>query len=230
MRTEISDKREALPVEVLPQSQVNEHWKLPWLSRYGIPKGIGGKLSIYHQPEGLRVLGILYLYEEEHARGRGRRAHGGRGRLLAVCAIREPAPLPSYRPCANIHQHPPSSANKLLASAIMSHTNPIATSSSNFQQVFSNALEEYERYTKQDLLAHPLAAQLQACESPNSILLVLQQRLQGPNRSQNIDDRLTKCLVPTVNVLYAFSATLGERVGLVCFRKRTCDICIIKCI
>ena len=139
-----------------------------------------------------------------------------RQRALAASAS-EPAPLPNYRPVTSTHHHPPSSTNKLLAYAVMSYTNPIATSSSNFQQVFSNAMKKYERHTKQDLLAHPLAAQLQACESPNNILLVLQQHLQEPNRSQNTDDRLTKWLVPTVNVLHAFSAILGERVGLVCF-------------
>lgn len=112
----------------------------------------------------------------------------------------------------------------------MSHTNPIATSSSNFQQVFSDALKEYERYTKQDLLAHPLAAQLQACDSPNSIILVLQQQVQGRDQSQTSDDRLTKWLVPMVNVLYAFSTTLGEGIGLVCSVTRTCNICTIKCI
>ena len=100
----------------------------------------------------------------------------------------------------------------------MPHTHPTATLSSNSEQIFSNALKEYETHTKQDLLAHPLAAQLQTCVSPNSILLLLQQQVQDPDRSQNTDDRLTKWLVPTVNVLYPFSATLGEGIGLVCSR------------
>src|ERR1700733_10792821 len=98
----------------------------------------------------------------------------------------------------------------------MSHTCPTSTSSSSFQLIFNNALKAYERRTKQDLLAHPLAAQLQACDTHGSILIVLQQQVQELNRSQSGDERLTKWLDPTVKVLYAFSETLGEGVSLVC--------------
>jgi hypothetical protein len=49
----------------------------------------------------------------------------------------------------------------------MSHYHPTASSSSNFQLIINNALKAYEKRTKEDLLAHPLAAQLQACNSPS---------------------------------------------------------------
>jgi hypothetical protein len=111
--------------------------------------------------------------------------------------------------------HPPLGVN---APAIMSHTRPTASSSSTFQPIFNNALKAYERRTKKDLLKHPLATQLQACDSPSSILLLLQQQVQDLNRSQSSNDRLTKWLDPTVNVLYTLSETLGEGVGLVCSR------------
>ena len=65
-------------------------------------------------------------------------------------------------------------------------------------------------------LAHPLAAQLQACDSPSTILAVLQQQVQDLNRSRSHDERLTRWLKPTMNVLNAFSDTLGEGVSLVC--------------
>ncbi|KAF8476375.1 hypothetical protein DFH94DRAFT_695037 [Russula ochroleuca] len=97
----------------------------------------------------------------------------------------------------------------------MSQTHPTAMSSSNFQLIFNNTLKAYERHTKKDLLAHPLATQLQACNSPSSILAVLQQQVQELNRSQSSDEQLTKWLDPTVNVLYVFSETLGEGVSLV---------------
>jgi hypothetical protein len=100
----------------------------------------------------------------------------------------------------------------------MSYTHPTASSSSNFQPIFDNALKAYERRTKKDLLKHPLAAQLQACDSPSSILALLQQQIQDLDRSQSSNDRLTKWLDPTVNVLYALSETLGEGVSLVCYR------------
>jgi len=98
----------------------------------------------------------------------------------------------------------------------MSHTRPTPTSSSNFQLIFNNALKAYEKCTKRDLLAHPLAAQLQSCNSPDSILIVLQQQVQELNKSQTSDERLTKWLDPTVKVLYTFSGTFGEGVSLVC--------------
>src|SRR5580658_3290759 len=98
----------------------------------------------------------------------------------------------------------------------MSHTPPTSSSSSNFQVIFNNALKAYERRTKKDLLAHPLATQLQYCDSHSSILIVLQQQVQELNQSQSSDERLTKWLDPTVKVLYTLSETLGEGVSLVC--------------
>ena len=104
----------------------------------------------------------------------------------------------------------------------MSNTRTTSTSSSNFQLIFNNALKAYERRTKNDLLAHPLAAQLQDCESHSSILNILQQQVQELNRSQTSDERLTKWLDPTVKVLYTLSETLGEGVSLVCLIISTC--------
>ena len=98
----------------------------------------------------------------------------------------------------------------------MSHTHTSPTSSSNFQVIFNNALKTYERRTKKDLLAHPLAIQLQTCDTHSSILILLQQRVEELNRSQSSNERLTKWLDPTVKVLYTLSETLGECVSLVC--------------
>jgi len=107
----------------------------------------------------------------------------------------------------------------------MSRTHPAGPSSPNFQLILSSALKAYEKQTKNDLITHPLAAQLQACQSPSSILVILQQQVQGLNRSRASDDRLTKWLDPTVNVLHAFSKTLGEGVSLVCLRNELVDLC-----
>jgi hypothetical protein len=106
----------------------------------------------------------------------------------------------------------------------MSHPQLTAASSSNFQLIFNNALKAYEKRTKRDLLDHPLVAQLQICDSPSAILAVLHQQVQGLDQSRSSDSRLgwTKWLDPTVNVLYALTATLGEGVGLVCLRTSTC--------
>ena len=97
---------------------------------------------------------------------------------------------------------------------LMSHTHP-TSSSSNFKLIFDNALKAYKKRTKKDLLTHPLADRLEACDSASSILTVVQEQLQVLNESQRGN---TKWLEPTVNVLHAFSGTLGEGVGSVCLR------------
>jgi hypothetical protein len=89
------------------------------------------------------------------------------------------------------------------------------TPSTRFQLIFNNALEEYKKRTKNDLTAHPLATQLQLCDCPSAVLTVLQDQVGELQQSKSIDERLTKWLDPTVNILYALSATLGEGVGLV---------------
>jgi len=102
----------------------------------------------------------------------------------------------------------------------MSHVHPTVTSSSSssFQEIIDNALIAYEKSTKKNLLTHPLSERLQTCDSPDVILRVLQQHVQAINQSQSSDERPTKWLDPTVNVLYAFSAALGKGIGLVCFK------------
>jgi hypothetical protein len=92
-----------------------------------------------------------------------------------------------------------------------------ATPSFNFQLIVNNALKAYEKRTKKDLLAHPLATELQNCNSPSAILAVLHRQVQGLDQSQSGDNRWTKWLDPTVNVLHTLSETLGEGVSLVSF-------------
>ena len=103
----------------------------------------------------------------------------------------------------SIHQFP-----------LMSHTHP-TSASSNFRLIFDNALKAYKKRTKNDLLTHPLADRFEACDSASSMLNVLQEQVQELNQSQCNN---TKWLDPTVNVVNAFSETLGEGVGSVCFR------------
>jgi hypothetical protein len=94
--------------------------------------------------------------------------------------------------------------------------------------VLNAALEAYEKKTKYKLLTHPLAAQLQSCDSSTAILSVLQDIIQQFDRRRSSDERLTNWLNPMVNVLYAFSSTIGQGVGLVSLNSllyllRICD-------
>ena len=112
----------------------------------------------------------------------------------------------------------------LLALSIrtMSQTHPNASSSSsssNFQSILNAALDAYERKTKSKLLAHPLAAQLQSCDSPTAVLSILHDLIGQFDSRRKSDERLTNWLNPTVNVLYAFSSTLGQGVGLVSLNR-----------
>ena len=97
----------------------------------------------------------------------------------------------------------------------MSQSPPTASSSSALQTIFVASLKVYEKKTKNDLLTHPLMAQLQTCNSPTEILAVLRAQVQQFEQSTSGDNKLTQWLNPTVNVLYAFSSVIGTGVGLV---------------
>jgi hypothetical protein len=103
--------------------------------------------------------------------------------------------------------------------------------SSNFQLIINDGLNKYQKRTKNDLRAHPLAVQLQACDSPDAILVVLSRARPGAKPShfvhrssllQTSDERWTNWPDPAINVLYAFSTILGAGVGLVCLTARAC--------
>ncbi|KAH9047741.1 hypothetical protein EDB84DRAFT_1434645 [Lactarius hengduanensis] len=96
----------------------------------------------------------------------------------------------------------------------MSQSPLSSASSSNFDTIFRTAFNAYKKRTGQDITSHPLAAQLKTCDSPDAILALLTAQAEEFDQSRRDDERLTKWLNPTVNVLYAFSATLGEGVGL----------------
>ena len=76
-------------------------------------------------------------------------------------------------------------------------------------------MKSYQKQTQQDLLAHPLASQLRDCDSTDAILAILQDQVRHFDESHSGDERLTKWLSPTVNVLNAFSATISGGVSLV---------------
>ena len=95
----------------------------------------------------------------------------------------------------------------------MSQVPSTSTSSPNFETIFAAALKEYNKQTKEDITSHPLAAQLKSCDSPNAILTVLQIQVQTFDQSQSANERWTKLLDPTVNVLYAFSGFLANVTG-----------------
>ncbi|KAH9167671.1 hypothetical protein EDB89DRAFT_1890364, partial [Lactarius sanguifluus] len=89
-----------------------------------------------------------------------------------------------------------------------------SVSSSNIEGIFDAALKSYNKKTKNDLKNHDLFKQLEACDSPAAILAVFQAARFDFSPTAT-DDRLKKWLVPTINVLCAFSGALGEGIALV---------------
>jgi hypothetical protein len=96
-------------------------------------------------------------------------------------------------------------------------TQESSSSPPNFQPIFEKALEEYKKKTGKDLTTKPLAAEIKGCNSPEAILTLLQGKANELNQSRSGDERLTKWLIPTVNILNALSATLGQGAGLVSY-------------
>jgi hypothetical protein len=90
-----------------------------------------------------------------------------------------------------------------------------ATSRSNYQFIFDSALEAYRTKTGKDLTTDPLLRSFETCHSPDAVLNLLRAQILGPGQSHSSSDNLTTWLIPTVNVINAFSTTVGEGVGLV---------------
>jgi hypothetical protein len=100
----------------------------------------------------------------------------------------------------------------------MSATNQTAgpsRSNDNFATIFQAALSEYETVTGKPLRTHPFATQLDSCDNPEAISAVLRSQAQAFNKFRKADEKLMTYLDPTVHVLFMFSATLGEGIGLV---------------
>ncbi|KAI0286400.1 hypothetical protein BC826DRAFT_90964 [Russula brevipes] len=111
-------------------------------------------------------------------------------------------PLPPFPP-----QFPPS--------ILMSASNQAATTSvETFTAIFNSALTEYQRITGEHPGAHPFAAQLTICHSPEAVSNVLRDQAQALSDFRKGDERLMAWLDPTVHVLFTFSAILGEGVCL----------------
>jgi hypothetical protein len=95
-----------------------------------------------------------------------------------------------------------------------------ALSDSNYQHIFSVALESYKKRTGNDLTSNPLLPRLETCNSPDAVIALLREQIPGfdQSRSDNDSERLSNWLNPTVNVIAAFSGTIGGSVAPVGLR------------
>jgi len=91
-------------------------------------------------------------------------------------------------------------------------------STDNFTAIFQVASREYQRVTGKPLDTHPFSKELDSCDSPEAVSNVLRTQAQAFSKFRKGDEKLMAWLDPTVNILFTFSATLGEGIGLVSHR------------
>jgi hypothetical protein len=84
----------------------------------------------------------------------------------------------------------------------------------SFQRVLESALLRYEKKTGITLSKHPLALQLQSCNSVEDFDKLLQDKAKDVKQSE----RITKTMRTIVSILtpLSFLASLPDAVGLVC--------------
>jgi hypothetical protein len=102
-------------------------------------------------------------------------------------------------------------------SSISDMSQSSSSSTGTFQALFNAALQDYEDKTGTSLIDHPIAKQLETCESVSSITSVLQEQAQNFREFRENDGKLMKALNSSVDVLYApsISSALNETIGLV---------------
>jgi hypothetical protein len=154
---------------------------------------VGGRF--FEPPERWRVLRIRQVGADQPFKVRGVK---GFGRLTSPNShLILPSPFTSTMPQTSLE----------------------APSRFNYQSIFDSALEGYKKKTGNDLTKDPLLRRLETCDSPDAVLTILRAQLLVPGQSQSNSEILTTWLDPTVNVINAFSATVGGSVGLVSLMK-----------
>jgi hypothetical protein len=86
-----------------------------------------------------------------------------------------------------------------------------------FRVLFDAALQDYRDKTGNALIDHPIAKQLETCESVDSITAVLQEQARSFREFRENDGRLMKALSSSVDILCApsISSALNEAIGLI---------------
>jgi hypothetical protein len=104
-----------------------------------------------------------------------------------------------------------------------STTGQTSAPSSQFKSILDaglgHALSEYKKKTGKSLFDHPLAIELQRCDSVNAISAIFQGQADAFQQFRNGDQRLTKGINLVVDVLYKFSKTAGAAASTVRLRN-----------
>jgi fungal STAND N-terminal Goodbye domain len=97
----------------------------------------------------------------------------------------------------------------------MSSTGQATPSNSNIQSIIDAALANYAKITGIDLSESPFAPMLEQSNSPEAILVLLQERQKSFITYRDRNRRLISSLSPAVTIIHAFSGILGEAASLV---------------
>ena len=84
-----------------------------------------------------------------------------------------------------------------------------------FKLILENALSNYQKKTKQNLVDYWLATEMKSCESIDGVLDIIRDQVEALERTSASDQRLMICIGSSVDILSAISTTLGRGIGLV---------------
>ena len=82
-------------------------------------------------------------------------------------------------------------------------------------QLILDVADKYAKQTGTNLKENQFLDKVKGCDSPDAVLLLLQENMKAFNDYRAKDRRFIDCLDPVVRFAHAFSAILGEAVGLV---------------
>ena len=85
---------------------------------------------------------------------------------------------------------------------------------SNFQLIL-DAVDKYAEETGINLNDNPFADKVKGCDSPDAVLLLLQENLEAFQGYRDQNRKFIDCLSPVVQFVHAFSRISGEVAGLV---------------
>jgi hypothetical protein len=136
--------------------------------------------------------------------------------LVTVVTVGKRCPVP-FLFSLGLSYYPPTTNT-------MSQTPPEVASHSDYQAIFDSALQGYQKKTGKDLTSDSLLCRFETCDSPDAILALLRAQILLPGQTQSGGDKLLTWLNPTINVLNAFSETIGEVVGLVGLGRLSRDL------
>ncbi len=94
----------------------------------------------------------------------------------------------------------------------MPQTTLESASHATYLRIFDSAKIAYEKKTGKCLRFTSLFYRLNSCYSPDNIIIILRRQIPPSYLYRCRDDRVTRWLNPTVNVIIAFSANIRKAI------------------